>query len=207
MVIERRYQKNPDCKKGELEIYGACVKDDRQGREMKLAADERIVPGFDLTDDGVFKSDYGIQIDLQHEPDDEYSYLEWRALKDAMDNAMYEEIRTYGEGKKMYFFPKVHVNAYKEERHYGGAEEGGWWYNSGEPVASVPVSSREELEQAKKILENNLHNVPQKGQYGYMGEPAHDYDDSGIYHTGVNLRISVEGHPPKKYPERRPYYE
>ena len=32
-----------------------------------------------------------------------------------------------------------YINAYEVTRHYGGPEEGGWWYNSGEPVASVPV--------------------------------------------------------------------
>ena len=31
------------------------------------------------------------------------------------------------------------VNVYIVTRHYGGPEEGGWWFNSGEPLASVPV--------------------------------------------------------------------
>ncbi len=32
-----------------------------------------------------------------------------------------------------------YVNAYAVTRHYGGPEEGGWWYNRGQPLASVPV--------------------------------------------------------------------
>ena len=32
-----------------------------------------------------------------------------------------------------------YVNVYSMTRHYGGPEEGGWWYNAGEPLASVPV--------------------------------------------------------------------
>tara|TARA_R110002020_G_scaffold215083_1_gene422209 strand:+ start:3012 stop:3404 length:393 start_codon:yes stop_codon:yes gene_type:complete len=32
-----------------------------------------------------------------------------------------------------------YVNAYSVTRHYGGPEEGGWWYNRGYPLASVPV--------------------------------------------------------------------
>lgn len=33
----------------------------------------------------------------------------------------------------------MYVNAYEVTRHYGGSEEGGWWYNRGEPIASVPI--------------------------------------------------------------------
>lgn len=32
-----------------------------------------------------------------------------------------------------------YINAYEVTRHYGGPEEGGWWYNHHEHVASVPV--------------------------------------------------------------------
>lgn len=33
----------------------------------------------------------------------------------------------------------VYLNVYAITRHYGGPEEGGWWYNSGVPVACVPM--------------------------------------------------------------------
>ena len=36
----------------------------------------------------------------------------------------------------------LYVNAYAVTRHYGGPEEGGWWYNAGEPLASIPVLAR-----------------------------------------------------------------
>jgi hypothetical protein len=39
---------------------------------------------------------------------------------------------------------KLYANAYAVEREYGGAEEGGWWYNAGTPLASIPVYSEEE---------------------------------------------------------------
>ncbi len=35
----------------------------------------------------------------------------------------------------------IYINAYAVTRHYGGAEEGGWWYNAGEPIASVPIAT------------------------------------------------------------------
>jgi hypothetical protein len=33
----------------------------------------------------------------------------------------------------------LYINVYSVTRHYGGPEEGGWWYNSGTPLASVPI--------------------------------------------------------------------
>lgn len=33
----------------------------------------------------------------------------------------------------------MYVNAYEVSRCYGGPEEGGWWYNHLEPIASMPV--------------------------------------------------------------------
>ena len=35
----------------------------------------------------------------------------------------------------------IYINAYAVTRHYGGPEEGGWWYNQGEPIASVPLET------------------------------------------------------------------
>lgn len=34
----------------------------------------------------------------------------------------------------------LYVNVYRVTRHYGGPEEGGWWYDAGEPLASVPIA-------------------------------------------------------------------
>jgi hypothetical protein len=34
---------------------------------------------------------------------------------------------------------RFYVNAYAVTRNYGGPEEGGWYYNAGEPLASVPI--------------------------------------------------------------------
>lgn len=38
--------------------------------------------------------------------------------------------------------PLLYLNVYLVTRHYGGPEEGGWWYNRGEAVASMPVKAR-----------------------------------------------------------------
>jgi hypothetical protein len=35
----------------------------------------------------------------------------------------------------------LYVNAYELTRHYGGPEEGGWWFNHQEPIASIPIKA------------------------------------------------------------------
>jgi hypothetical protein len=45
-----------------------------------------------------------------------------------------------------------YVNAYIVTRHYGGPEEGGWWFNAGEPLASVPVSDNGDPEVIREDL-------------------------------------------------------
>lgn len=36
----------------------------------------------------------------------------------------------------------LYINAYSVTRHYGGHEEGGWWFNAGEPLASIPIRAK-----------------------------------------------------------------
>ena len=33
----------------------------------------------------------------------------------------------------------MYLNAYSVTRRYGGPEEGGWYYNHREPIASIPI--------------------------------------------------------------------
>jgi hypothetical protein len=35
----------------------------------------------------------------------------------------------------------MYVNAYAVKRYYGGPEEGGWYYNAREPLASIPIKA------------------------------------------------------------------
>lgn len=37
----------------------------------------------------------------------------------------------------------LYVNAYLVTSHHGGEEEGGWAYDAGEPLASIPLEARE----------------------------------------------------------------
>jgi hypothetical protein len=40
---------------------------------------------------------------------------------------------------------RIYINAYAVSRHYGGPEEGGWWFNAGQPLASVPLAVQESV--------------------------------------------------------------
>lgn len=94
-------------------------------------------------------------------------------------------------GKKI-----VYVNAYAVSRNWGGPEEGGWWYDSGEPLASIPVREEDdtviELEK-KRLMETIGWNRKGLGRYSVNG--------------GEDFEIYVEEHPAKPWPERIPHYE
>jgi len=38
----------------------------------------------------------------------------------------------------------LYLNVYAVTRHYGGPQEGSWWFNAGEPLASVPIPAKRE---------------------------------------------------------------
>ena len=89
------------------------------------------------------------------------------------------------------------INAYAVSRNWGGHEEGGWWYDSGEPLASVPVkgdATEEEIEKEKARLEE-LIGWDNRGQRRYSVNGGDDFE------------IYVEEHAAKAFPEVRPHYE
>lgn len=92
----------------------------------------------------------------------------------------------------------LYVNAYSVTRHWGGPEEGGWWYDSGEPLASVPMGATAtpaEID-AEKVRLTGLIGWPRERQLGR-------YSTSG----GDDFEIYVEEHPAAAFPETRPHYE
>lgn len=85
------------------------------------------------------------------------------------------------------------VNAYAVSRQYGGPEEGGWWYDAGEPLASVPAITDEEVEAAKKMLTERLGWESKHNRYSVLG--------------GDDFEVCVQSHVAKHFPETRPHYE
>lgn len=76
-----------------------------------------------------------------------------------------------------------YVNAYIVTRHYGGPEEGGWWFNAGEPLASVPVSDN--------------------------GDPEVIREDLRVKFADLNREVAVyiEEEFATYFPKERPHYE
>lgn len=61
----------------------------------------------------------------------------------AADGHLYskEELAEMPEGLKPEPLKVVWINAYRVSRHYGGPEEGGWWYDNYTCIGSMPLST------------------------------------------------------------------
>lgn len=92
-----------------------------------------------------------------------------------------------------------YVNAYSVVRNFGGPEEGGWWYDSGEPLASLPFadgSTQEPAIEGGKAYLSALFAPEFEGnrtRYSVIGD--------------ANLEIYVEDHPAVAFPAETPHYE
>jgi hypothetical protein len=75
-----------------------------------------------------------------------------------------------------------YVNVYAIKRCYGGPEEGGWWFDAGEPVECYFCPSEETLQH-------------------FLAKATEEWEG----HRDVD--IIVQSHPAREFPERRPHYE
>jgi hypothetical protein len=97
-----------------------------------------------------------------------------------------------------------HINVYERFRHYGGPEEGGWWYDSGVylPMKSIVLDAIEyTAEQANRFalnLQDQLnaasdeHEVPPVHSVGYHG---------GRYTVQTSEEVGAD------WPAERPHYQ
>lgn len=89
------------------------------------------------------------------------------------------------------FNGKFYVNVYEVSRCYGGPEEGGWWFDTGEPVDSTLYTDYSAALDAMEALRDS-------------------YPDTGRSSSvlgGEDYRVTVERHPAASYPTERPHYE
>lgn len=128
-----------------------------------------------------------------------------------------------------------YLNAYEVTRHYGGPEEGGWWYNMGTPLASIPLKATSvighldgcerchnarrgmisrETGKPEKFCKHSFHIVidnmeNKESMIKYLQETLGCVNRGSIYSVlgGEELQISIEDHQAKVWPERRPRYE
>lgn len=93
-------------------------------------------------------------------------------------------------------YPLVYVNAYDVRQAYGGPEEGGWWYDYGKVLASVPVRKR------GNNVEETIENLNKefKEEYDAMRERS---SAAG----GADLLICIEKGVAAQFPDKIPHYE
>lgn len=89
--------------------------------------------------------------------------------------------------------PYLWMTVYKHDRAYGGPEEGGWYYDCGEPVLHVPLLKCLDVDAVRAELEQLFSNE---------GRPS----VSSVLSRG-QYRIDVDYEPGKAYPEETPHYE
>jgi hypothetical protein len=89
------------------------------------------------------------------------------------------------------------INIYTLDRHYGGPEEGGWYYDSGEPVASLEVPEDADDEAVDAAVEALRAVWLYKGRVGSVLYPRDGYD----------FGVEVDDKPARAFPEERPHYE
>lgn len=89
---------------------------------------------------------------------------------------------------------KIYVNVYLVNLAYGGPEEGGWYYDEGKPIHSLPAKNIRRALRTKSRLARRFDNLrPLQRRSNVNGGP--------------DLEIFLEDHPARYFPERRPRYE
>lgn len=87
------------------------------------------------------------------------------------------------------------VTAYEITQEYGGPEEGGWWYVTGEPMDSFLVRT---LKDAREAYTRLSIKYPKESN----GRPYHS-----VLYNGGDYRIHLERHEPRSFPTEAPRYE
>jgi hypothetical protein len=95
-------------------------------------------------------------------------------------------------------YSPFYVNVYDVDQQYGGGEEGGWWYQVGEPSqyfsqASFPVETEEEGQRLRDALRAKIR------------YPDGHHDQYSMLSDG-DVEVTVEDDPARSYPQSRPYY-
>ena len=90
---------------------------------------------------------------------------------------------------------KAFVAVYELGRHFGGPEEGGWWWTSGELVHVEGADSEE--------LAYERCDVLREGKYK---DTADLYSVSYRGHGAYEIRVVTDGQPVESFPDEVPQY-
>lgn len=93
--------------------------------------------------------------------------------------------------------PTYFVNEYLMDQAYGGPEEGGWWYSTGEYRATHHIT----------YLFHEAHRIRDELAQGMMVEFNEGRPEiSSVLSIGLHVVI-VQTHEGKSFPEHKPHYE
>lgn len=164
--------------------------------------DQKVASGY-VTDYSAYWHETEINLDDETSDDGFWEYhwislgVEWDG-NDVVREKRYTANHSYWtyavEGSrdtlKLYY-----VNFYLLEQHYGGPEEGGWWYVHGAPVATHSFATRSEAfafarGKGHEIVENLNRDRP---------------SISSVASTGI-YDVRVETHLGRAFPRNRPHY-
>lgn len=82
----------------------------------------------------------------------------------------------------------VWVNVYDVAQAYGGPEEGGWWFDTGTPVASIPVElTEEEWDKARRVFAERM-GLPKGDDLGWDEQNAWVLEVAFSKHIESTLR-------------------
>jgi len=95
-----------------------------------------------------------------------------------------------------------YITVYHVTRHYGGPEEGGWWYNWNKPVETgkIPKKFQGNTSRARNKVDQMVAKLKQD----------HEHEEWGnIYHMSDGLMVSVFTETNRREFETkvRPHYE
>ena len=108
------------------------------------------------------------------------------------------DLFTMNEVRRRPWRDAVYVNEYEIDRHYGGSEEGDWWYNTGRFVRCVGmVPGREEAEALLDALRDGYLPKARKGLYS----------PSSVLSSGNWPELFIEDHIGRDFPRETPRYE
>lgn len=98
-----------------------------------------------------------------------------------------------------------YISAYAVSRHYGGCEEGGWWYDWYEQLGYCKISNQKKISQYHNILMKNYGHYQQVG-YRRDGT-TYNLNRFSVNGNGYDLIILMENKLGENESTNRPRYE
>jgi hypothetical protein len=106
----------------------------------------------------------------------------------------------------------MYLNFFSTGRYYGGPEEGGWWYDAGTPIASIPLPTDGEYVYPTTSGPDPYMALTEKGETLRQRietalKAEHEWGDISSVNGGEKVTSALESGFAKPFPERTPHYE